>query len=42
MCNFPPDEEEEEKQMVTITVDNYVGRIQDAKRNIAEECIEVK
>jgi len=38
MCSFAPNEAEEE----TITVDNYVVAVQDIKRNIAEECIEVK
>jgi SNF2 family DNA or RNA helicase len=38
MCSFAPNEEEEE----TRTIDNYVVAVQDIKRNIAEECIEVK
>jgi len=38
MCSFAPNEAEEE----TRTVDNYVVAVQDIKRNIAEECIEVK
>jgi SNF2 family DNA or RNA helicase len=38
MCSFATNEEEEE----TRTVDNYVVAVQDIKRNIAEECIEVK
>jgi len=37
MCSFAPNEEEE-----TRTIDNYVVAVQDIKRNIAEECIEVK
>jgi SNF2 family DNA or RNA helicase len=38
MCNFALNDEEEE----TLTIDNYVGTVQEIKRNIAEECIEVK
>jgi SNF2 family DNA or RNA helicase len=38
MCNFASDEEEQE----TRTIDNYVVAVQHIKRNIAEECIEVK
>jgi SNF2 family DNA or RNA helicase len=37
MCSFAPNEEEE-----TRTIDNYVVSVQDIKRNIADECIEVK
>jgi len=37
MCSFAPNEEEE-----TRTIDNYVVAVQHIKRNIAEECIEVK
>ena len=37
MCSFATNEEEEE----TRTIDNYVGAVQEFKRNIAEECIEV-
>lgn len=37
MCSFAPNEKDEE----TRTVDNYVGDVQDKKRNIAEECIEM-
>jgi SNF2 family DNA or RNA helicase len=36
MCNFAHNEEQE-----TRTVDNYVVAVQEIKRNIAEECIEV-
>jgi len=38
MCSFMPDEED--IQITTSTVDNYVGRIQNNKRVIANECIE--
>lgn len=36
MCSFAQNEEEQE----TLTVDKYVGFVQDRKRNIAEKCIE--
>jgi SNF2 family DNA or RNA helicase len=36
MCSFAPNEEQE-----TRTVDKYVVDVQEIKRNIAEECIEV-
>ena len=38
MCKFIDDEQEVD----TVTVDNYVGIVQEGKRNIASECIEVK
>jgi len=38
MCNFIDDEQEVD----TMTVDKYVGAVQEGKRNIANECIEVK
>jgi SNF2 family DNA or RNA helicase len=37
MCSFASNQEQE-----TRTVDNYVVAVQEIKRNIAEECIEVK
>jgi SNF2 family DNA or RNA helicase len=40
MCNFPSDEDFEIK-IDTVTVDKYVGTVQDSKRVIAEECIQV-
>jgi SNF2 family DNA or RNA helicase len=40
MCSFPPTLEEGEEQLVdTRTVDNYVGAVQEFKRNIASECM---
>jgi SNF2 family DNA or RNA helicase len=38
MCNFIDDEQEVD----TMTVDKYVGAVQEGKRNIASECIEIK
>ena len=38
MCNFIDDEQEVD----TMTVDKYVGAVQEGKRTIANECIEVK
>ena len=38
MCNFIDDEQEVD----TMTVDKYVGAVQECKRNIASECIEIK
>ena len=38
MCNFVDDEQEVD----TMTVDKYVGAVQEGKRNIASECIEIK
>ena len=37
MCNFIPDEED--IQITTSTVDNYVGKVQTYKRVIADKCI---
>jgi len=42
MCNFTTDEEENVENIInTVTIDKYVGKIQDYKRIIAEECIQV-
>jgi SNF2 family DNA or RNA helicase len=38
MCKFVDDEQEVD----TMTVDKYVGTVQEGKRNIASECIEIK
>ena len=38
MCKFVDDEQEVD----TMTVDKYVGAVQEGKRNIASECIEIK
>ena len=38
MCNFIDDEQEVD----TMTVDKYVGAVQEGKRSIASECIEIK
>jgi hypothetical protein len=38
MCNFIDDEQEVD----TMTVDKYVGAVQEGKRTIASECIEIK
>ena len=38
MCSFMPDEED--IQLTTTTVDNYVGKVQNYKRIIADECID--
>jgi hypothetical protein len=38
MCKFIDDEQEVD----TMTVDKYVGAVQNGKRLIANECIEVK
>jgi SNF2 family DNA or RNA helicase len=38
MCNFIDDEQEVD----TMTIDKYVGAVQEGKRTIANECIEIK